>query len=163
MPGGARGAAVQVMQTIMATEQTLSIIKPDAISRNLVGNILARLESEGLLPVAARMLRLDRARAEQFYGVHRQKPFFEELVEFMSSGPILAQVLEGEDAISRYRQLMGATFPSQAKQGTLRGDFREHEDVDPLYNIVHGSDSPETARTEIDFFFSPAEIHSRAD
>lgn len=146
----------------MAVEQTLSIIKPDGISRNLVGKILARLEAEGLLPVAVRMLRLDRARAEQFYAVHRQKPFFEELVEFMASGPILAQVLEGEDAIARYRQLMGATFPAQASAGTLRGDFREHKDVDALYNIVHGSDGPETARTEIDFFFSPAEIHSRS-
>lgn len=146
----------------MAVEQTLSIIKPDGISRNLAGKILARLESEGLLPVAARMLRLDRARAEQFYAVHRQKPFFEELVEFMSSGPILAQVLEGEDAIVRYRQLMGATFPGQASAGTLRGDLREHKDVDPLYNIVHGSDGQETARAEIDFFFSPAEIHSRS-
>lgn len=146
----------------MAIEQTLCIIKPDGVARNLIGGIVGRLESEGLRPVAARMLRLDRGRAEQFYAEHRQKPFFQSLVEFISSGPILAQVLEGEDAIGRYRELMGDTFPGKARKGTLRGDFREHRDVDPLYNVVHGSDGPETARIEIEFFFSPAEIHSRA-
>ncbi len=147
----------------MATEQTLSMIKPDAVARNLLGRVTARTEGIGLQVVAARMLRMDRTRAEQFYAVHQQRPFFEELVKFMASGPILAQVLEGDEAIQRYRELMGATFPCDAEEGTLRGDFREHKDVDPLYNIVHGSDSLENARVEIEFFFSPAEIHSRSD
>ena len=147
----------------MAIEQTLSMIKPDAVARNLLGKVVARVEDIGLQVVAARMLRMDRNRAEQFYAVHQQRPFFEELVKFMASGPILAQVLEGEDAIQRYRELMGATFPCDAKKGTLRGDLREHKDIDPMYNIVHGSDSPENARGEIEFFFSPAEIHPRAD
>ena len=141
----------------MAIERTLSIIKPDAVARNAIGAIIARLEDAGLRVVAARMLHLDRARAEGFYAVHRERPFFPELVEFMTSGPVLVQVLEGENAIEKNREVMGATNPAEAAAGTIRADFAE----EITENAVHGSDSAENAATEIAFFFSPEEICPR--
>ncbi len=138
-------------------ERTLCIIKPDAVARSQVGRILDRIESSGLRVVALRMRRLDRAEAERFYAVHRERPFFKSLVAFMSSGPILVAALEGADAIGRYRKLMGATNPAQADPGTLRKDFAS--DVEK--NAVHGSDSPETARQEVAFFFGPADFVPR--
>lgn len=133
----------------MALERTLSIIKPDAVKKNVIGQILARFEAAGLRIVAARMMHLSRGEAEGFYAVHRSRPFFRDLVEFMTSGPVLVQVLEGEDAIARNRELMGATDPKKAAKGTIRADFADSIDA----NAVHGSDGPETARTEIAFFF----------
>ncbi|MGH8724494.1 MAG: nucleoside-diphosphate kinase [Burkholderiales bacterium] len=133
----------------MAVEQTLSIIKPDAVKKNIIGKILARFEEAGLRIVAARMVHLSRAEAEGFYAVHRGRPFFGALVNFMISGPVLVQVLEGENAIARNRDLMGATDPKQAAQGTIRANFADSIDA----NAVHGSDGPETARKEIEFFF----------
>jgi nucleoside-diphosphate kinase len=141
----------------MAVERTLSIIKPDAVAKNLIGRIIARFEEAGLKVVAARMMHLTRAQAEGFYAVHRERPFFRDLVNFMTSGPVLVQVLEGENAIARNRELMGATDPRKAAKGTIRADFAESIDA----NAVHGSDSPETARTEIAFFFPACEIFSR--
>ncbi len=142
----------------MAIEQTLSIIKPDAVRRNLIGEIYRRFEQAGLSIVAARMTWLSREQAEGFYAVHKGKPFFDSLVAYMTSGPIMVQVLEGEDAIARNRELMGATDPAKAAPGTIRADFAESIEA----NAVHGSDGPETARTEIAFFFKPEEICSRA-
>jgi len=142
----------------MAIERTLSIIKPDAVRRNLIGEIYRRFERAGLAIVAARMMRLSREQAEGFYAVHRGKPFFDSLVAYMTSGPIMVQVLEGEDAIARNRELMGATDPAEAAPGTIRADFAESIEA----NAVHGSDGPETARAEIAFFFEPEEIYSRA-
>ena len=133
----------------MALERTLSIIKPDAVKKNAIGQILARFEGAGLRIVAARMMHLSRAEAEGFYAVHRARPFFSDLVEFMTSGPVLVQVLEGEDAIAKNRELMGATDPKKAAKGTIRADFADSIDA----NAVHGSDGPETARKEIAFFF----------
>ncbi len=133
----------------MALERTLSIIKPDAVKKNVIGQILARFEAAGLRIVAARMMRLSREEAEGFYAVHRSRPFFRDLVEFMTSGPVLVQVLEGEDAIAKNRELMGATDPKKAAKGTIRADFADSIDA----NAVHGSDGPGTARTEIAFFF----------
>jgi len=133
----------------MALERTLSIIKPDAVKKNAIGQILARFEGAGLRIVAARMMRLSRVEAEGFYEVHRARPFFSDLVEFMTSGPVLVQVLEGEDAIAKNRELMGATDPKKAAKGTIRADFADSIDA----NAVHGSDGPETARKEIAFFF----------
>jgi nucleoside-diphosphate kinase len=130
-------------------ERTLSIIKPDAVKKNAIGQILARFEAAGLRIVAARMMHLSRAEAEGFYAVHRARPFFRDLVEFMTSGPVMVQVLEGEDAIAKNRELMGATDPKKAAKGTIRADFADSIDA----NAVHGSDGPETARTEIAFFF----------
>ena len=141
----------------MAVERTLSIIKPDAVKKNVVGQILARFESAGLKVVAARMKHLSRAEAEGFYAVHRERPFFKDLVEFMISGPVLVQVLEGEGAIARNRDLMGATDPKKASKGTIRADFAASIDE----NAVHGSDAPETARFEIAYFFPASEIYSR--
>jgi nucleoside-diphosphate kinase len=141
----------------MALERTLSIIKPDAVKKNAVGQILARFEAAGLRIVAARMMHLSRAEAEGFYAVHRSRPFFKDLVEFMTSGPVLVQVLEGEDAIAKNRELMGATDPKKAAKGTLRADFAESIDA----NAVHGSDGPETARTEVAYFFAACEVFSR--
>src|SRR6188474_1771541 len=138
----------------MALERTLSIIKPDAVKKNVVGQILARFESAGLKVVAARMKHLSRAEAEGFYAVHRERPFFKDLVDFMISGPVLVQVLEGEGAIARNRDLMGATDPKKAEKGTIRADFADSIDA----NAVHGSDAPETARGEIAFFFPGYEI-----
>ncbi len=141
----------------MAVERTLSIIKPDAVGNNHIGSIYQRFEKAGLRIVAARMTRLSRERAEAFYAVHRERPFFSDLVDFMTSGPIIAQVLEGEDAIARNREVMGATDPVQAAPGTIRADFATQVDE----NAVHGSDGPDTARAEIDFFFRPEEICPR--
>ena len=133
----------------MAVERTLSIIKPDAVKKNVVGQILARFENAGLRIVEARMIHLSRKEAEGFYAVHRERPFFKDLVEFMISGPVLVQVLEGENAIARNRELMGATDPKKAEKGTIRADFADSIDA----NAVHGSDGPETARKEIAYFF----------
>jgi len=141
----------------MALERTLSIIKPDAVKKNVIGKILARFEEAGLRVIAARMKHLSRAEAEGFYAVHRERPFFRDLVEFMTSGPVLVQVLEGPDAIARNRELMGATDPKKAAKGTLRADFADSIDA----NAVHGSDGPETARVEIAYFFPACEVFSR--
>jgi nucleoside-diphosphate kinase len=138
----------------MALERTLSIIKPDATRRNLTGAINDRLERAGLRIVAQKRLRLSRDQAEGFYAVHRERPFFASLVEFMTSGPVVVQVLEGEDAVARNRDVMGATNPANAAEGTIRKDFAESIEA----NSVHGSDSPENARTEIAFFFAGVEI-----
>ena len=129
----------------MAVERTLSIIKPDAVARNVIGEIYARFEKAGLKIAAARMLWLSRADAEGFYAVHRDRPFFRDLVDFMTTGPVMIQVLEGESAIARNRELMGATDPKKAAQGTIRADFAQSIDA----NAVHGSDAPETAEKEI--------------
>ncbi len=141
----------------MAQERTLSIIKPDAVRKNAIGQILARLESAGLRIVAARMMMLSRAQAEGFYAVHRGRPFFADLVKFMTSGPVLVQVLEGENAIAKNRELMGATDPKQAARGTIRADFASTIDA----NAVHGSDSADTAVFEVSFFFPACEVYSR--
>lgn len=141
----------------MAVERTLSIVKPDGVGKNLIGEIYRRFESAGLKVVAARMLHLSRAQAEGFYAVHAERPFFKDLVEFMMSGPVMVQVLEGEDAITKNRELMGATNPKEAARGSVRGDFAETIDE----NIVHGSDAAETAREEISFFFSGMDICAR--
>ncbi len=141
----------------MAIERTLSIIKPDAVAKNVIGQIYARFEKAGLKVVAARMMQLSQADAEAFYGVHRERPFFKDLVKFMVSGPVMVQVLEGEDAILKNRDLMGATDPKKAAAGTIRADFADSIDA----NAVHGSDAAETARNEIAFFFPAMQIHSR--
>ncbi len=141
----------------MAVERTLSIVKPDAVARNLIGEIYARLERAGLRIIAAKMLHLTREDAERFYAVHRERPFFGELVEFMSSGPIMVQVLEGENAIDNHREVMGATDPKKAAPGTIRADFAS----EITENAVHGSDGPDTARGEIAFFFSELDILHR--
>lgn len=142
----------------MAVQRTLSIIKPDAVARNLIGEICMRFEKARLQIVAARMLHLSREQAEGFYAVHCQRPFFKDLVEFMSSGPILVMILEGEGAIRKNREIMGATDPKEALAGTLRHDYAETIDA----NVVHGSDAPQTAQQEIDFFFEHDEICSRS-
>jgi len=141
----------------MAIERTLSIIKPDAVRKNAIGQILARFEAAGLRVVAARMMHLSRAQAQGFYAVHKGRPFFRDLVEFMTSGPVLVQVLEGEDAIARNRELMGATDPRKAAKGTIRADFAASIDA----NAVHGSDASDTARTEVAYFFAACEVFSR--
>ena len=140
----------------MATECTLSILKPDATRRNITGKVNAYFEGAGLRIVAQRRIRLTRERAEAFYAVHKERPFFSDLCTFMTSGPVVVQVLEGEDAIVRNREIMGATNPAEAKPGTIRRDFAESVEA----NTVHGSDSPENAATEIAFFFDKAEIVS---
>ena len=141
----------------MALERTLSIIKPDAVKKNAIGKILARFEAADLRIVAARMMHLSREQAEGFYAVHRQRPFFRDLVQFMTSGPVLIQVLEGENAIAKNRELMGATDPRKAERGTIRADFADSIDA----NAVHGSDSPESARMEVAYFFPACEVFSR--
>ncbi|MCL1962592.1 MAG: nucleoside-diphosphate kinase [Desulfovibrionaceae bacterium] len=141
----------------MATERTLSIIKPDAVAKNVIGQIYARFEAAGLKIIAARMQHLSRREAEQFYAVHRQRPFFKDLVDFMVSGPVMIQVLEGEGAIAKNRDLMGATDPKKADKGTIRADFADSIDA----NAVHGSDAPETAAVEVAFFFPALAIYSR--
>ena len=138
-------------------ERTLSIVKPDAVRKHAIGEILRRFEAAGLRIVAARMMHLSRAEAEGFYAVHRSRAFFRDLVEFMTSGPVLVQVLEGEDAIAKNRELMGATDPKKAAKGTIRADFADSIDA----NAVHGSDAPETARTEVAYFFPACEVFSR--
>ena len=141
----------------MALERTLSIVKPDAVKKNAIGKILARFEAAGLRIVAARMMHLSREQAEGFYAVHRQRPFFRDLVQFMTSGPVLIQVLEGENAIAKNRELMGATDPRKAERGTIRADFADSIDA----NAVHGSDSPASARMEVAYFFPACEVFSR--
>jgi len=141
----------------MAVERTLSIINPDAVAKNVIGQIYARFESAGLKVIAARMAHLSRAEAEAFYAVHRERPFFGELVGFMVSGPVMIQVLEGENAIQKNRDLMGATDPKKAAPGTIRADFADSIDA----NAVHGSDGPETARNEVAFFFAGMNLYSR--
>jgi len=141
----------------MTMERTLSIIKPDAVAKNAIGKIYARFEAAGLTIVAACMVHLSRERAEAFYAVHRERPFFSELVEFMISGPCMVQVLEGEDAIAKNREVMGATNPAEAAPGTIRADFA----VEVTENAVHGSDGPDTAKNEIEFFFGPEDICPR--
>ena len=141
----------------MPRERTLSIIKPDAVAKNVVGRILSRFEDAGLELVAARMTRLSRAEAEGFYAVHRARPFFDDLVAFMVSGPVVIQVLEGDGAIQKNRDLMGATDPKKAEAGTIRADFADSIDA----NAVHGSDAPETAATEIAYFFPALAIYGR--
>jgi nucleoside-diphosphate kinase len=141
----------------MAVERTLSIIKPDAVAKNVIGEIYSRFEKAGLRIVAARMLHLSREQAEGFYAVHRERPFFNDLVAFMTSGPVIVQVLEGEDAIAKHREVMGATNPKEAAPGTIRADFASTIDE----NAVHGSDGSDTAKTEIAFFFMEEEICPR--
>ena len=141
----------------MALERTLSIIKPDAVKKNVIGQILARFEKAGLRIVAARMKHLSRDEAEGFYAVHRERPFFRDLVEFMISGPVLIQVLEGENAIAKNRELMGATDPRKADKGTIRADFAQSIDA----NAVHGSDSIDNARMEVAYFFPACEVYAR--
>ena len=138
----------------MALERTFSIIKPDATKRNITGKIIAKFEDAGLRVVAQRRIHLSREQAEAFYGVHRERPFFNDLVAFMTSGPVVVQVLEGEDAIARNREIMGATNPADAAEGTIRKEFAESIEA----NSVHGSDAPETAAEEIAFFFKEDEI-----
>ena len=138
----------------MSVERTLSIIKPDAVAQNVIGRIYSRFEAAGLRIVAAHMAQLSRAEAEGFYAVHRERPFFADLVKFMISGPVMIQVLEGENAIALNRELMGATDPKQAAPGTIRADFARSIDA----NAVHGSDGPETARTEIRYFFGDSAL-----
>ncbi|MBA2078470.1 MAG: nucleoside-diphosphate kinase [Rhodanobacter sp. 68-29] len=141
----------------MALERTLSIIKPDAVAKNVIGEIYARFEKAGLKVIAAKQKQLSRAEAEGFYAVHRERPFFKALVDFMISGPVMIQTLEGEGAILKNRELMGATNPKEAAPGTIRADFADSIDA----NAVHGSDAAETAQVEIAYFFAATEIHSR--
>ena len=138
----------------MPVEQTLSIIKPDAVRKNVIGFILARFEGAGLKIIAARMMHLSSAQAEGFYAVHRERPFFRDLCDFMTSGPVLVQVLEGDGAIAKNRDLMGATDPKRAAKGTIRADFADSIDA----NAVHGSDGADTARSEIAYFFPASEV-----
>lgn len=141
----------------MAVEKTLSIIKPDAVAKNVIGEIYSRFEKAELKIIAARMMHLSAAQAEGFYAVHRERPFFRDLVNFMISGPVMIQVLEGDNAIAKNRELMGATDPKKAAKGTIRADFAESIDA----NAVHGSDAPETAEQEIKYFFPAFDLHSR--
>jgi len=145
------------MATNMTTERTLSIIKPDAVAKNVIGQIYARFEGAGLKIVASRMAQLSRADAEKFYAVHSARPFFKDLVEFMISGPVVITALEGEGAILKHRDLMGATDPKKAEKGTIRADFADSIDA----NAVHGSDAAETAQVEISFFFPEINVYSR--
>jgi len=138
-------------------ERTISIIKPDAVAKNVIGNIYARFEAGGLRIVAAKMLQLSREQAEGFYAVHRERPFFKDLIDFMVSGPVMVQVLEGDDAINKNRELMGATNPAEAAAGTIRADYASSIDE----NAVHGSDGPDTAKTEIAYFFADNELCER--
>ena len=141
----------------MAVEQTLSIVKPDGVAKNLIGEILSRFEKAGLRIVAARMTHLTKDEAEAFYAVHRERPFYNDLVRYMTSGPVMIQVLEGEGAIDKNRKIMGATNPADADKGTIRADFAESIEQ----NVVHGSDAPETAAREIDFFFGDSGLCPR--
>ncbi len=141
----------------MAVERTLSIIKPDAVAKNVIGQIYARFEAAGLKIIAARMAHLSKVEAEQFYAIHKDRPFFRDLVDFMVSGPVMIQVLEGENAIAKHRELMGATDPKKAERGTIRADFADSIDA----NAVHGSDAAETAAIEMACFFPSLTIYSR--
>jgi len=142
----------------MATERTFSIIKPDAVARNLIGGVTAKLEAAGLRVIASKMVRLTTEQAKAFYAVHKERPFYEGLVTFMTEGPVVVQVLEGENAIAKNREVMGATNPAKADPGTIRKEFA----TDIERNAVHGSDAPETAAVEIAFFFSAAELTALA-
>ncbi|MBF0455486.1 MAG: nucleoside-diphosphate kinase [Magnetococcales bacterium] len=141
----------------MAVERTFSIVKPDAVAKNVIGQIYARFEAAGLRIVASRMVHLTKAQAGEFYAVHKERPFYNDLTDYMSSGPIMVQILEGENAIQTNRETMGATNPKEAKAGTIRADFAESIEA----NAVHGSDAPETAAVEMAYFFSGSEICSR--
>ena len=141
----------------MAVQRTLSIIKPDAVAKNVIGKIYSRFETNGLKVIASRMVHLSRQEAEGFYAVHKARPFFKDLVEFMISGPVMIQVLEGEEAIQKNRDLMGATDPKKAEKGTIRADFAESIDA----NAVHGSDAPETGAVEIAYFFPASQVYTR--
>ena len=141
----------------MSIERTLSIIKPDAVAKNVIGQIYTRFENAGLKVIAARMIHLSRAEAEGFYAVHRERPFFKDLVDFMISGPVMVQALEGDNAIAKNRDLMGATDPKKADKGTIRADFADSIDA----NAVHGSDGPDTAKIEIAYFFPSLNVYSR--
>ncbi len=141
----------------MSVERTISIIKPDAVSKNVIGEIYTRFEKAGLRIVAAKMMQLSRDKAEGFYAVHKERPFFNDLVDFMTSGPVMVQVLEGEGAINKNREVMGATNPAEAAAGTIRADFASTIDE----NAVHGSDGPDTAKSEIAYFFSNEELCER--
>jgi nucleoside-diphosphate kinase len=141
--------SIEILEWCMATEQTISIIKPDAVAKNVIGEIYSRFEKAGLRIVAARMMHLSREQAGEFYAVHKERPFYADLIDYMTSGPIMVQVLEGENAIAKNREVMGATNPNDAAPGTIRADFA----TDITENAVHGSDAPETAATEIAFFF----------
>ena len=141
----------------MAIERTLSIIKPDAVAKNVIGKIVSRFEAAGLKVVAAKLVHLSRNEAEQFYSVHKERPFFKDLVEFMISGPVFVQALEGENATATNRALMGATDPKKAAAGTIRADFADSIDA----NAVHGSDAPETAAAEVAFFFAGLNVYAR--
>lgn len=141
----------------MALERTLSIVKPDGVQKNLIGNVYSRFEKAGLRIVAARMMQLTQAQAEGFYAVHRERPFFKDLVRYMSSGPVIVQVLEGENAVAKHRELMGATDPKKADKGTIRADLAASIEE----NVVHGSDSADNARTEIAYFFAAADLCPR--
>ena len=143
----------------MAIERTFSIVKPDAVRRNLIGKIYDRFETGGLRVIASRMIQLTRSQAQDFYAVHRERPFYNDLVDYMTSGPVVVQVLEGESAITRNREIKGATNPVDAAPGTIRADFAESVEA----NAVHGSDAPETAREEISFFFEDSDICPRVD
>jgi nucleoside-diphosphate kinase len=142
----------------MAIERTFSIIKPDAVAKNVIGPIIAKLEAAGLRVIAAKMVRLSELQARAFYAVHKDRPFYTDLVKFMTEGPVIVQVLEGENAVARNREIMGATNPEKADAGTIRKEFATNIER----NAVHGSDAPDTARTEIAFFFSTAELTSLA-
>ena len=142
----------------MALERTFSIIKPDGVARNLIGEVVRRFEKAGLTVIAQRMTHLSQREAEQFYAVHKARPFFNDLVKYMTSGPVVVQVLEGENAIARNREIMGATDPKKAAAGTIRADLAQSIEA----NTVHGSDAPETAAVEIAFFFAGTELHPRA-
>ena len=142
----------------MALERTLSIVKPDGVGRNLIGEVYCRFEKAGLRLIAARMVHLSQRDAEGFYAVHRERPFFKDLVRYMTSGPVMVQVLEGEDAIARNREIMGATDPRKAAPGTIRADHA----LSIEQNVVHGSDAPETAAVEIAYFFRTTELHPRS-
>jgi nucleoside-diphosphate kinase len=141
----------------MAIERTLSIVKPDGVQKNLIGEVYRRFEQAGLRIVAARMMHLSQAQAEGFYAVHRERPFYKDLVRYMISGPVIVQVLEGENAIERHREIMGATDPKKAAKGTIRADLAASIEE----NVVHGSDGPDTARNEIAYFFAQSEICPR--
>ena len=141
----------------MAVERTLSIIKPDAVAKNVIGQIYSRFENAGLKIAAAKLVHLSRAEAEQFYAVHKERPFFKDLVDFMVSGPVMIQVLEGESAVAKNRELMGATDPKKADKGTIRADFADSIDA----NAVHGSDAAETAAVEVSFFFPGMNVYAR--
>jgi len=146
-----------ILEQQMAIERTLSIIKPDAVAKNVIGKIYSRFETNGLKIIAARMVQLSQREAEGFYAVHRERPFFKPLVEFMMSGPVMVQVLEGDNAIAKNRELMGATDPKKADKGTIRAEFADSIDA----NAVHGSDAPETAAVEIAYFFPTLNVYTR--